>query len=69
VEAFGPASRGLVLAAGGDKLSWYVAGAPLAPDPVSGRVVWRPNSAGFYKLTVVDAEGRRAQARVRVKAG
>jgi penicillin-binding protein 1C len=67
VEAFGPRSRGLVLAAGGEGLSWYVGGAPLAPDPVSGRVVWRPASAGFYQLTVVDADGRRARARVRVK--
>jgi len=67
VEAFGPKSRGLVLAAGGEALNWYVAGAPLAPDPVSGRVVWRPASPGFYRLTVVDADGRRAQAKVRVK--
>jgi len=67
VEAFGPKSRGLVLAAGGEALNWYVAGAPLAPDPVSGRVVWRPASPGFYRLTVVDADGRRAQAKVRIK--
>ena len=69
VAGFGPGSRGLVLAAGGEGLSWYVAGRPLAPDPVSGRVVWRPESPGFYSLSVVDAEGREAAARVRVKAG
>jgi penicillin-binding protein 1C len=67
VDAFGPKSRGLVLAAGGEALNWYVAGRPLAPDPVSGRVVWRPASPGFYRLTVVDADGRKAQAKVRVK--
>jgi penicillin-binding protein 1C len=67
VEGFGPKSRGLVLAAGGEDLSWYVAGQPLAAEPVSGRVVWRPESPGFYRLTVIDAEGRRAQAKVRVK--
>jgi penicillin-binding protein 1C len=66
VEDFGPDSRGLVLAARGDGLTWYVAGAPLSPDPVSGRVIWRPSSSGFYRVTVVDAEGHQATAKVRV---
>ncbi|WP_413816538.1 penicillin-binding protein 1C [Phenylobacterium sp.] len=69
VEAFGPGSRGLALAAGGEGLSWYVDGVPLAPDPVSGRTIWRPKGPGFYRVTVVDAEGRSAQARVRVRGG
>ncbi len=67
VEAFGPASRGLALAAGGENLSWYVAGQPLTPDPVSGRVIWRPKGPGFYRITVVDGQGRKATARVRIK--
>ncbi len=67
VEAFGPASRGLSLAAGGKGLSWYVGGRPLASDPVSGRTIWRPDSAGFYRLQVVDGQGRKASARVRIK--
>jgi penicillin-binding protein 1C len=67
VGGFGPSSRGLALAAGGEALTWYVQGRVLAPEPVSGRVVWRPKSPGFYRLTVVDAEGRRAEAKVRVK--
>ena len=67
VEAFGPTSRGLALAAGGENLSWYVAGEPLAADPVSGRVIWRPKGPGFYRITVVDGEGRKATARVRIK--
>jgi len=69
VAGFGPAARGLALAASGDRLSWYVDGAPLAPDPVSARVIWRPRGAGFYTVTVVDGENRRAQARVQVKGG
>ena len=69
VEALGLRSRGLVLAAGGDDLTWYVGGAPLAADPVSGRVVWRPAAPGFYRLSVVDGQGRKASARVRIKAG
>jgi penicillin-binding protein 1C len=69
VEALGPKSRGLVLAAGGEDLTWYVAGTPLTADPVSGRVVWRPTAPGFYKLSVVDGQGRKATSRVRIKAG
>ncbi|HWA61168.1 MAG TPA: penicillin-binding transpeptidase domain-containing protein, partial [Caulobacteraceae bacterium] len=66
-EGFGPTSRGLAFAAGGRDLSWYVDGQPAAVDPVSGQVIWRPPTPGFYRVTVVDAEGRRAEARVRVK--
>jgi penicillin-binding protein 1C len=68
VDSVGPASRGLVMAAGGEDLTWYVAGQPLASDPVSGKVIWRPDAPGFYRLKVVDAEGRAASARVRIKA-
>jgi len=68
VEAFGPSSRGLVLAAGGEGLTWYVDAQPLPLDPVSGRAIWHPKGPGFYKLSAVDREGRRATSRVRVKA-
>jgi penicillin-binding protein 1C len=68
VDSVGPGSRGLVMAAGGEDLTWYVAGAPLSADPVSGKVIWRPTAAGFYRLKVVDAQGRAASARVRIKA-
>jgi penicillin-binding protein 1C len=66
VEEYGPGSRGLVLAARGDGLAWYVGGAPLQKDPVSGRTIWRPASPGFYRVTVVDKDGRSAKAKVRV---
>ena len=69
VEAFGPASRGLVLAAGGEDLAWYVDGAPLPHDPVSGRTVWKPKGPGFYRLSVVDAQRRRATTKVRIMGG
>jgi penicillin-binding protein 1C len=69
VEAFGPKSRGLVLAAGGGGLNWYIDGKPVPLDPVSARPVWRPAAAGFYAVTVIDANGREAKARVRIKGG
>ncbi len=65
VEAFGPASRGLTLAARGEGLNWYVDGAPLRAE--AGAVVWRPEAEGFYRVTVVDAAGRTAEAQVRVR--
>jgi penicillin-binding protein 1C len=68
VDSVGGGSRGLVMAAGGENLTWYVAGQPLPTDPVSGKVIWRPRAPGFYKLRVVDDQGRAASARVRIKA-
>jgi len=67
VEALGPKARGLVLAARGGDLSWYVEGQPIEPDPLTGRAVWRPAAPGFYGLTVVDGAGREAKARVRIR--
>jgi penicillin-binding protein 1C len=69
VDGVGPGARGLVLAAAGDGLSWYVDGAPLAADPITGRTIWKPVAPGFYRLQVVDSAGRKASVRVRIKAG
>lgn len=69
VGAFDAKARGLVLAAEGEGLTWYVEGRPLDLDPVSGRAIWKPAAPGFYKLSVVDAQGRKAQARVRIRGG
>jgi penicillin-binding protein 1C len=68
-DGFGPTSRGLSLAAGGEDLSWYVDGQPVPRDAVSGRAIWRSAGPGFYRVTVVDAAGHKAVAKVRVKAG
>ncbi|MBW8812554.1 MAG: penicillin-binding protein 1C [Caulobacterales bacterium] len=68
VESFGTHSRGLSLAAGGDDLSWYVDGVRLPAEAVGDKVVWRPSGPGFYRVTVVDSSGRRAQSRVRIRA-
>ncbi len=69
VEAFGPAARGLVLSAQGKDLRWYVEGEPVARDDLTGRSIWRPQSPGFYAVTVVDGQGREAKARVRIRSG
>ncbi|MDB5440061.1 MAG: penicillin-binding protein [Caulobacteraceae bacterium] len=67
VDTFGPSARGLVLAARGQGLSWYVDGRPLAPTP-DGQILWKPAGPGFYRITVVDAAGAQASARVRVRS-
>ena len=67
VDGVGPKARGLVLAAGGDGLTWYVDGAELPAEPINGEVVWRPPAPGFYHLEVIDSAGRKASARVRIR--
>ena len=67
VDGLGPGSRGLALAAEGDGLSWYVDGVPVPADPATGKVIWRPAAAGFFRLEVVDGQGRKATARVRIR--
>ena len=69
VDGFGPAGSGLALAGTGETLRWYVDGRPLAPGPAGGPPVWRPATAGFYRVTAVDAVGLRAESRVRVAGG
>jgi penicillin-binding protein 1C len=65
VDGYGAKSRGLALAARGDRLRWYVDGQPLAE--AGGQVVWRPDYPGFYRVSAVDDRGRQAVARVRIR--
>jgi penicillin-binding protein 1C len=71
-EVFPGASGGdaVVLAAGGGAggYVWYVDGANVPDDAGGGRPAWRPAGAGFYDVTVVDAKGRSASAKVRVSS-
>jgi penicillin-binding protein 1C len=48
-------------------LTFLVDGSPLPTEPVRREANWRPASPGFYRLTVLDADGAAAQARVRVR--
>jgi len=67
---YGPQSRGLSLSARGGRapLTWYAAGDPVETEPTSGRAIWRPSAPGFYDVTVIDADGQRAQVRVRIRS-
>jgi len=66
LDAYGDAGPGLALSAQGHDLSWYVDGAPTPTNPQTGQTLWRPRGPGFYRVEAVDAQGRRAAARVRV---
>lgn len=48
-------------------LTFLVDGRPLPTEPVRRDVSWHPASPGFYRLTVLDADGSTVQARVRVR--
>jgi len=66
---YGTDARGLSLSARGGRapLTWYAEGARVATEETSGRAIWRPRAPGFYDVTVVDADGQRAQVRVRIR--
>jgi penicillin-binding protein 1C len=59
--------RGFVLSGRSERgLAWYADGAPV-PNDAGGSPVWTPDGPGFYELTAVDAAGRSARVRVRVR--
>jgi penicillin-binding protein 1C len=49
-------------------LSFLVDGAPLLADRVRREATWQPSGPGFYRLTVLDADGAAVQANVQVRA-
>ena len=67
LDGFGPKGPGMVLIARGREVRWYVDGAPIPYDAVTGQTLWRPRGPGFYRLEAVDAEQRRVVARVQVE--
>jgi penicillin-binding protein 1C len=55
-------------ASGGRRpLAWLVDGAPLPAQPHRREVGWVPAGPGFYRITVLDADGASASAEVRVR--
>ena len=57
-----------IRAMGGQRpLTFLVDGAPIASMPVRRETSWTPPGPGFYRLTVLDAEGEAAHANIRAK--
>jgi penicillin-binding protein 1C len=48
-------------------LSFLVDGAPLAAEPARREAAWHPPGPGFYRLTVLDADGEATHAGVQVR--
>jgi penicillin-binding protein 1C len=49
-------------------LSFLVDGVPLPADRVRREVAWQPPGPGFYRLTVLDADGAAAHTNIQVQA-
>jgi len=65
LSADGPVT---IRAMGGRRpLSFLVDGVPLGAEPARREAAWRPLGPGFYRLTVLDADGEAAHAGVRVR--
>ena len=48
-------------------LSFLVDGAPLPADPARREAAWLPPGPGFFRLTVLDADGAAVHAAVQVR--
>lgn len=48
-------------------LTWLINGKPVPSKPHRREVIWQPQSSGFVKLSVVDANGRVDRVTVRLK--
>jgi penicillin-binding protein 1C len=49
-------------------LTFLIDGAPLSTDRIRRDVAWRPTGPGFYRLTVLDADGAAVRATVQVRS-
>jgi penicillin-binding protein 1C len=49
-------------------LSFLVDGAPIAAEPARREATWHPAGPGFYRVTVLDADGAASHAGVEVRA-
>jgi penicillin-binding protein 1C len=65
VSADGPVT---IRAMGGRRpLRFLIDGAPIAAEPARREAAWQPPGPGFYRLTVLDADGEAAHAGVQVR--
>ena len=68
VELEGGETDVVIEASGGARpLRWLVNGQVIETSPRRRHVVWRPDGAGFSRITVIDAKGRSTTAQVRVQ--
>jgi penicillin-binding protein 1C len=70
VLGLAPNKRPLTLEAEGGRrpLTWIVNGTPLETGRTRWRTPWTPDGPGFNHIVLIDAQGRRAAARIRLVA-
>ncbi|MBX3455260.1 penicillin-binding protein 1C [Ferrovibrio sp.] len=61
--------RVVLEARGKQPLRWYVDGAPLASRSQGNNAEWLPSGPGFFRISVIDAEGRSSSVRTRLVKG
>jgi penicillin-binding protein 1C len=67
IDADAGAGVALKAEGGNGALTWLVDGTPLATEHFAADTFWQPKGNGFARIAVIDAEGRSAAVRVRVK--
>jgi penicillin-binding protein 1C len=65
--AEGPGHVTLRAAGGRRPLTFLVDGSPVSVEPARREAAWVPPGPGFYRITVLDAEGAAARAEVRIR--
>ncbi|MBV1799225.1 penicillin-binding protein 1C [Siccirubricoccus sp. G192] len=63
----GPGHVTLRASGGRRPLTFLVDGSPVPAEPARREAAWTPPGPGFYRVTVLDAEGAAARAEVRVR--
>ncbi len=68
VDLSGGADRLSLKALGGQlPLTWFVNGAPVTQGDFRRQSSWKPDGAGFARVTVIDAKGATDSAMVRIE--
>ncbi len=66
-EGVGDARLSLKALGGAPPLTWFVNGAPIGEPDARRQAVWRPDGAGFARVSVIDAKGATDSVVVRLE--
>ena len=66
LPAYGPRRLPLTAEGGKKPLKWLVNGRPVTGDPLRRIAFWTPDSRGFVRVTVIDANGKSATVEARL---
>jgi penicillin-binding protein 1C len=66
-EGVGDAVLSLKALGGATPLTWFVNGAPIGDPDARRESAWRPDGAGFARVSVIDAKGATDSVLVRLQ--